>query len=83
VFNILTVHCKNIFENNPLLFSLASKELIAVGIVKISLNITELWKFLGQKLSKNCENALSEKNIIHLFHFVAFSVIIKLCLNIN
>ncbi len=53
---------QNIFENNHLLFSLVSKELIAVGIVKLSLTITVLWQFLSQKLSKNSENALLEKN---------------------
>ncbi len=53
---------KNIFENNHLLFSLVSLDLIAVGIVKLSFTITELWQFFGQKLSKNCENALLEKN---------------------
>jgi hypothetical protein len=42
---------KDILENNILLFSLASKELIAVRIVKLSLTITESRQFIGQKLS--------------------------------
>ncbi len=39
-FEILTALLKNIFKNNLVLFSLASKELIAVGIVTLSLTIT-------------------------------------------
>jgi hypothetical protein len=68
---------KNIFENNHLLFSLISKKLIAVGIVKLSFTITELWQFFGQKLSKNCENALLEKKFkISFSTFFASCVII-------
>ncbi len=44
---------KNIFENNHLLFSLASYEIIAIGIVKFSHTITELWQFLVKNLPKN------------------------------
>ncbi len=58
---------KNIFKNNHLLFSLVSEEFIAVGIVKLSFTVTELWQFLGQKLSKKCENALLEKNSKSVF----------------
>ncbi len=43
---------KNIFENNFLLFSLASQELIAVGIVKLPLTITELWQFFAKNFVK-------------------------------
>jgi hypothetical protein len=42
---------KNIFKNNLILFGLVSWELIAVGIVKLSYTINELWRFFGQKLS--------------------------------
>jgi hypothetical protein len=59
IFNIYdSALLKNIFENNLLLFSLASSELIAVGIVKLPLTITELWQFFAKNFVKNRENAL-------------------------
>ncbi len=68
---------KNIFKNNHLLFSLVSQELIAVGIVKLSFTITELWQFFAQKLSKIRENALLEKKLqISFSTFFASCVII-------
>jgi hypothetical protein len=60
---------KHIFENNLLLLSLASWELLAVGIVKLSLTITELQQFLGKNLKKNPDNALLEKILKHLKNF--------------
>jgi hypothetical protein len=66
IFNIYdSALLKNIFENNLLLFSLASEELIAVEIVKLPLTITELWQFFAKNFVKNHENALLEKILKH------------------